>query len=481
MAKNWAITIGINKYEFMQPLNYAMRDAELIRDFLCNEAGFEKVFYFSDESPEVNGKSTLPYRANLLRVLRQIFENPFMSAGDNFWFFFSGHGMRYNGRDYLMPYDGDPGDVENTAICINHINERLRRCGADNIVLILDACRNLGTRTGEGIGNQTAEESRQTGVVSIFSCSPNEYSFEIEELKQGAFTFALLEGLGVKGQRATVERLNDYLNYRVPELNRLHRKPRQTPYTIAEPVTKSHLILVPKYATLSDVATLKNDASHAELEEDLELAEQLWIRVIAASYGQDIQALKALQRIERKRLLKQQSESKPIQLIAVAETKPIQLLSAVGIDYTNLQNLLAAGEWQEADEETGRIMLKVAKREEEGWLTYENIETFPCEDLRTIDQLWVKYSKGRFGFSVQKKIWLEVGGKPDSDYEVWENFGDRVGWYVKEKDDWKMYEDLSFSLYAPIGHLPVIWLEIVKGRIVKGVVVFFSRVETYKL
>lgn len=477
MAKNWAITIGINKYQFMQPLNYAMRDAELIQDFLCNEAGFEKVFYFSDESPEVNGKSTLPYRANLLRVLRQIFEIPFMSAGDNFWFFFSGHGMRHNGRDYLMPSDGDPGDVENTAICINHINERLRRCGADNIVLILDACRNLGTRTGEGIGNQTAEESRQTGVVSIFSCSPNEYSFEIEELKQGAFTFALLEGLGVKGQRATVERLNDYLNYRVPELNRLHGKPRQTPYTIAEPITKSHLILVPKYATLSDVATLKNDASHAELEEDLELAEQLWIRVIAASYGQDIQALKALQRIERKRLLKQQSE-----------TKPIQLLSAAEIDYTNLQNLLAAGEWQEADEETARIMLKVAKREEEGWLTYENIETFPCEDLRTIDQLWVKYSNGRFGFSVQKKIWLEIGGKPNSDLKVWEKFGERVGWYVKEKDDWKMYEDLSFSLYyAPIGHLPVLsesvflFCNILIILESGGGGFLFSRVETCKL
>jgi len=208
MAKNWAIAIGINQYDFLQPLKYAKRDAQLMQEFLRTEAGFDKIFFFSDDSPDVGGKSTRPYRANLLRVLRELFKNPFMEGGDNFWFFFSGHGIRHADRDYLMPSDGDPGDIENTAISINHITERLRRCGADNIILILDACRSLGTRAGEGIGRQTAEEARTTGVISIFSCSPQEYSYEIEALQQGAFTHALLEGLGIRGQYATVERLN---------------------------------------------------------------------------------------------------------------------------------------------------------------------------------------------------------------------------------------------------------------------------------
>ncbi len=152
MAKNWAIAIGINQYDYLQPLNYAKRDAQLMQEFLGNEAGFERIFFFSDDSPPVDGKSTRPTRTNLLRVLRQLFDNPFMGAGDNFWFFFSGHGMRHGGRDYLIPCDGDPEDVENTAIAINFVTERLRRCGADNVVLILDACRSLGTRAGEGIG-----------------------------------------------------------------------------------------------------------------------------------------------------------------------------------------------------------------------------------------------------------------------------------------------------------------------------------------
>ncbi|MHC5611955.1 MAG: hypothetical protein ACYTXA_13315 [Nostoc sp.] len=38
-----------------------------------------------------------------------------------------------------MPCDGDPENIENTGIPINFITERLRRCGADNVVLILES------------------------------------------------------------------------------------------------------------------------------------------------------------------------------------------------------------------------------------------------------------------------------------------------------------------------------------------------------
>ena len=87
-----------------------------------------------------------------------------------------------------------------------------------------------------------------------------------------------------------------------------------------------------------------------------------------------------------------------------------RVISAVGMDYINLRNLLAAKKWKEADEETRRVMLKVAGREEGGWLDRKSIDKFPCEDLRTIDQLWVKYSNGRFGFSVQERIYQSLGG-----------------------------------------------------------------------
>jgi len=142
---------------------------------------------------------------------------------------------------------------------------------------------------------------------------------------------------------------------------------------------------------------------------------------------------------------------------ATPEPSPVppettRVVSAVGMDYTNLRNLLAAKKWKEADEETLKVMLKVAGREEEGWLNTKSIDNFPCEDLRTIDQLWVQYSNGRFGFSVQKRIYQSLGGTREYDEKVWEAFSDKVGW--RRKNEWVYYKDLTFAERAPEAHLP---------------------------
>ena len=42
MAKKFAMTIGVQKYKFIDlPLKYAANDAEKMRDFLLKEAGFD--------------------------------------------------------------------------------------------------------------------------------------------------------------------------------------------------------------------------------------------------------------------------------------------------------------------------------------------------------------------------------------------------------------------------------------------------------
>jgi hypothetical protein len=127
--------------------------------------------------------------------------------------------------------------------------------------------------------------------------------------------------------------------------------------------------------------------------------------------------------------------------------------SKQGADYTRLRELLEAGEWRKADRETEAVMLEVSGREEEGWLTEEDMETFPCQDLRTIDELWVKYSNGRFGFSVQKRIWKDIEATiQDTGVDTWKYFGNKVSWRVN--DYWIGYSNLTFSLDAPEGHLP---------------------------
>ncbi|MBD2134732.1 GUN4 domain-containing protein [Sphaerospermopsis sp. FACHB-1094] len=150
----------------------------------------------------------------------------------------------------------------------------------------------------------------------------------------------------------------------------------------------------------------------------------------------------------------------------------VQLKSDVGMDYRKLRDLLKAGKWQEADEETARVMLAVAKQEEEGWLQVEHIDNFPCADLRTIDQLWVKYSNGKFGFSVQKRIYKGLGGTRSYDAKIGEAFEETVGWGCGVGMVFQV-------ILAPEGHLPC-WCG--WGWDCKSwACYFFSRVETCKL
>jgi hypothetical protein len=50
----------------------------------------------------------------------------------------------------------------------------------------------------------------------------------------------------------------------------------------------------------------------------------------------------------------------------------------------------------------------------------------PCRDLRTIDQLWVEASEGRFGFSVKKQIFQGLVERGGHESEVWKTFKSRM-------------------------------------------------------
>ncbi len=127
--------------------------------------------------------------------------------------------------------------------------------------------------------------------------------------------------------------------------------------------------------------------------------------------------------------------------------------------YQELEGFLAAAKWQEADQET--VIRMVESMGKECNFSVEDIDNFPSEDLRVIDQLWVKYSDGRFGFSVQKRIYQSLGGTREYDKKIFGIFCDRVDWYKRSYhqhgNNWGMKGfDIQFKYNAPVGHLPVL-------------------------
>ena len=143
------------------------------------------------------------------------------------------------------------------------------------------------------------------------------------------------------------------------------------------------------------------------------------------------------------------------------------------IDYSRLRDLLKAQDWRAADAETYEVMIRAVGKKPGQKHTHDELLNFPCIDLRTIDSLWVKYSQGKFGFSVQKKIYVECGANLIRIYpgdKIWFKFCDRVGWRKGSK--YLNYSDLKAkSSLSPTGEFPV-WMWGVgreDGRVVRGV------------
>ena len=127
----------------------------------------------------------------------------------------------------------------------------------------------------------------------------------------------------------------------------------------------------------------------------------------------------------------------------------VTLSSDQGVDYSNLQNLLAQREFERADVVTMQKLCELAGASavERKWLYFTEVDGLPTTDLQTIDKLWRVHSEGKFGFSVQRKIWLSVG----KDFtKLWP----KIEW--KEGNNWTRYPgEFTWDLSAPKGHLPL--------------------------
>jgi GUN4-like len=114
---------------------------------------------------------------------------------------------------------------------------------------------------------------------------------------------------------------------------------------------------------------------------------------------------------------------------------PDDLSSDKGIDYTQLRDLIREKKWEEANQLTSVLFLKVADQEQQGYLVNKDTQNLACKDLRTINQLWMRYSDNHFGLSVQARLWESIGGatsydrsSSDAGYQLSRRFEGLVGW-----------------------------------------------------
>jgi Caspase domain len=231
MAKNWAVAIGINQYQHFQPLACAQADAEALWDFLATEGGFsrQQCMLMTDTSAPIGDRSTQPTKENILLLLEDLAAACWRSQ-DRVWLYFSGYGVNYNGKDYLMPAEGDPENIEDTGIDLAALMHSLQQARVKPLIL-LDINRAFGMQTDTFVGQEIIELAQDLQIPLIFSCQPEQFSYESSELNHGFFTAALLEGLR-SGRGNTLGDLEAYLSVRTPELCQHYWRPTQNPVTV---------------------------------------------------------------------------------------------------------------------------------------------------------------------------------------------------------------------------------------------------------
>ena len=133
---SWALIIGIDKYENIQRLHYAVDDAESIKDILINSFGFPA----DNVSILINEEAT---KQNIIKSFSKITKNA--KSNDRVIIFFAGHGetMDLPGggeRGYLIPVEGDANDLYVTSIPMDELKQIALMSEAKHMLYLVDAC-----------------------------------------------------------------------------------------------------------------------------------------------------------------------------------------------------------------------------------------------------------------------------------------------------------------------------------------------------
>lgn len=128
--------------------------------------------------------------------------------------------------------------------------------------------------------------------------------------------------------------------------------------------------------------------------------------------------------------------------------------STTSIDYMSLDRFLSQRMYDKANLKTHSLMIQASKKDKEHLLIDYMLKEFPREDLMIIDKLWSYYSDGKFGISVQKRIFEAISQKTTFKQDAWWKFSEQVGWCVNK--EWFKYTELSFINCELLGHFPAL-------------------------
>jgi uncharacterized caspase-like protein len=220
---NYALVIGIERYSDIPEAQYAERDAAAVRDHLV-ALGY----------PERNIVSLLGPKATKSGITKNLETWLPNNVGEDstVFVYYSGHGAPdpMSGQTFLVPWDGDPAFLQDTAYPLKRLYEKLNRLKAKRVIVALDSCfsgaggRSVLAKGLRPLVSKVSTDLAAGKTVALSAAGGDQVSGTLQAQGHGLFTYYLLRGLNGEAKDAkgavTVASLYSYLLKRVPDAAR---------------------------------------------------------------------------------------------------------------------------------------------------------------------------------------------------------------------------------------------------------------------
>lgn len=194
----YAVIIGVEDYRDLPKVDYAKRDAEMVRAYLTKALGYREqniVMLLNDRVT----KSDLEARFEKW-LPKQVGEN----TDAEVFIYYGGHGAPdpNTHQAFLVPYNGDPAYLETSAYPLQRLYEMLGKLSAKNITVVMDSCfSGAGGRSVIQKGARPMLIAVENpllaahNMVVISAAAGNQISNAFPEKRHGLFTYYFLKGL----------------------------------------------------------------------------------------------------------------------------------------------------------------------------------------------------------------------------------------------------------------------------------------------
>ncbi len=193
-----ALVIGVSDYErTSDPALYADKDAEYFHDYAAEKLGIPE----SQILTLINNKAD---RVEILTGVKDWLLRMSKKERSDIYVFFAGHGLASSDgmNMFLLPYDGNPKILEDSAIDRKQLFADIEAISPRSVTVFLDSCYSGSTRSGgtlvaslRPVFVRSQEQSIPSGFTVLSAAKSDQTSQSLEEAQHGLFSYFLMRGL----------------------------------------------------------------------------------------------------------------------------------------------------------------------------------------------------------------------------------------------------------------------------------------------